>query len=208
MSRVFAVHARPATHRAVDRAVAALPGVGLAGHSSSAAEAIRVFQALAPDALTVDVRLADGDGIELAAELIAARPGLRVVLLGPATDGPLRRAVLAGIAGHVPDPTGTAGHLPSPTAGPGHPPAPAGVDRVAAALREVLAGRIAFDSRVLAGALRAGPPAQLSRREREVVELLGDGLPAAEVARRLRLTESTVRTYAARARAKRQQPDT
>ncbi|MBY8873687.1 response regulator transcription factor [Micromonospora sp. PLK6-60] len=194
MSRLFAVHARPATHLVVEHAVGTLPGVVLAGHSASAAEAVRVVQSLAPDALTVDVRLPDGDGIDLAAELLAARPSLRVVLFGPATDGRLRRAVLAGIAGHLPGPAGGAGDRPGVTE----------VDRVAGAIRDVLAGRVAFGSRFLTGALRAGTPTGLSGREREVTELLGAGLPATEIARRLRLTESTVRTYAARARAKRE----
>lgn len=182
VSTVFALHTRPATHLLVSRAVAALAGTELVGVSSRAGEALRVLDILAPDALTVDVRLPDGDGIELASAVRARRPGLRVVLFGSATDRLLRRALTAGVSAYLP-------HT-------------AGVGQAADAIRDCLAGRASFPSRSLAGALRGGTPAGLSRREREVSELILEGLSPVEIAGRLGVGESTVRTYAARARAK------
>ena len=182
VSTVFALHARPATHLLVTRAVAALPGTELVGVSSRAGEALRVLDILAPDALTVDVRLPDGDGIDLASLVRARRPALRVVLFGSATDRLLQRAVAAGVSAYL--------------------PRTAGVEQTADAIRDSLAGRASFPSRSLAGALRSGPPAGLSRREREVSQLILEGLSPVEIAVRLRVSESTVRTYAARARAK------
>ncbi|MGC5018950.1 LuxR C-terminal-related transcriptional regulator [Micromonospora sp. DT47] len=182
VSAVFAVHARPATHLLVSRAVATLPGTELVGAGSSAAEAARVFDNLAPDLLTVDVRLSDGGGIDLARRLRADRPDLRVVLFGRTTDRLLRSAVTAGVSAFLPG---------RPEVGP-----------AADAIRDSLAGRASFSSRSLAGALRSGRPVGLSRREREVNELILDGLSPVEIAGRLRVSESTVRTYAARARAK------
>lgn len=182
VSTVFALHTRPATHLLVSRAVDALPGTELVGASSRASEALRVLDILAPDVLTVDVRLADGDGIDLVSAVRARRSGLRVVLFGSATDRLLRRAVTAGVSAYL--------------------PRTAGVGQTVDAIRDCLAGRASFPSRSLAGALRGGTPAGLSRREREVNQLILEGLSPVEIAGRLRVSESTVRTYAARARAK------
>ncbi|MFC0004181.1 sigma factor-like helix-turn-helix DNA-binding protein [Micromonospora siamensis] len=182
MPKLFTVHARTRTHLLVRQAVAALPQVELVGSSGTAGEAVRVLGTLAPDALTVDVRLPDGDGIDLAVRLRDLRPQLRVVLFGPASDTLLRRAVAAGMPAYLPV----------------HPEA----GQVGTALRDCLAGRTSYPARFLAGALRRDPPARLSPREREVAALVGDGVPAAEVAVLLGISESAVRTYLARARAK------
>lgn len=182
MPRIFAIHARASTHTMVGRAVATLPRVELAGRSASAVEAVRVFDTLAPDAVTVDVRLPDGDGIELAQRLRARRPGLCVVLFGPATHRLLHRAVSAGISGYV--------------------PATSGAAQAAAAIRTCLAGRDSFSSRTIAAVLRHGGSVELSPREREVDKLIRERLSPAEIAERLRVSESTVRTYLARVRTK------
>jgi DNA-binding NarL/FixJ family response regulator len=141
-----------------------------------------VVETLAPDAVTVDVRLPDGDGIDLALRLRAARPGLCVVLFGPATPRLLRRAVTEGPSVYVPSTAGAA--------------------QVAAAIRSGLSGRASFASQSLSDVLRRGAVADLSPREREVDKLLREGLGPAHIAIRLQLSETTVRTYVARVRAK------
>lgn len=182
MLRVFAVHARASTHLVVGRAVDALPRTELAGSSRSAVEATRLIDELSPDAVTVDARLPDGDGIEFAEWLHARYPGLGLVVFGPPRDGLLVKAVTAGVSAYV---TATSETAP-----------------VAAAIRSSLAGRCSFSSGSLAGALRTERRSALSRREREVVQLSRDGLGPTEIARRLQLSESTVKTYLTRARAK------
>lgn len=182
MPTVFAIHGRARTHLFVSRIVATLPRAELVGRSDSAAEAVRVFDTLAPDAVTVDVRLPDGDGIDLALRLSTRRPGLCVVLLGPATDLLLRRALTAGISAHLLE--------------------TADVAQATAAIHHCLAGRTSFPSRSLTDALRNGRTVNLSPREREVNALIRDGLSPIEIADRLHVSESTVRTYVARARAK------
>ena len=49
--------------------------------AAGVAEARQLAPAWRPDVLLADVRLADGSGIDLAVELLAAQPGLRVVLM-------------------------------------------------------------------------------------------------------------------------------
>ncbi|MFB9234537.1 LuxR C-terminal-related transcriptional regulator [Plantactinospora siamensis] len=185
MPTVFAIHTRPGTHLVVRRAVATLPGTELAGRSTSAVEAERVFDTLAPDAVTMDVRLPDGDGIELALRLRARRPELCVVLFSPPDTRLLRRAVSAGITTHVTPPVEVA--------------------EAAAAIGVCLSGGASFGTRSLARLLReAAEPGkvELSPREREVGRLLAAGLSPAEMAEVMHVSESTVKTYLARARAK------
>ena len=70
------------------------------------------------------------------------------------------------------------------------------------AIRAVAAGELWFDPRVLPAPGRAGaasePPSALSTltaREREIVSLIGEGLRNEEAARRLGITEKTVRNH-------------
>jgi DNA-binding NarL/FixJ family response regulator len=179
---VFSIHSHASTHLLVSRAVAAMPRTELAGSSASAVEAARVIDTLAPDAVTLDARLPDGDGIELAERLRINHPEIGVVLFGLADDRRLLRAVAAGVSGYLPTATEVA--------------------QAVAALRGCLTGRGSFSSRSLTGALRRDPSSTLSRRETEVVELLRAGLGQGQIADRLRISESTVKTYVARVRAK------
>jgi DNA-binding NarL/FixJ family response regulator len=155
----------------------------LAGSSTSAREATRLIDTLSPDAVTLDARLPDGDGIELAEHLHADYPGLGLVLFGPSCDRLLLRAVRAGVSAYVAGAT-------------------ADVPGVAAAIGSCLAGHNSFSSRSLAGAVRNDRAWVLSRREREVTELVRDGLDPAGIARRLQVSQSTVKTYLNRARTK------
>jgi DNA-binding NarL/FixJ family response regulator len=182
VTTVFAVHADASIHLKVSRAVSALCDVELAGRSVSALEALRIFATLAPDAVTVDARLPDGDGIDLAQRLRFHRPDLCVVVFGPAVPRLVRRAVAAGALAYVAK--------------------TADVAKTAAALEACLSGGASFSSDTLNAALRAGQPVGLSRREQQVFELARDGLTSGEIAVRLEVGETTVRTYVARLRAK------
>ncbi len=182
MATVFAIHAHAATHLIVSRAVAAVPRTELAGSTSSAVVAARVIDTLAPDAVTIDVHLPDGDGIDLAERLRANRPGLAVVLFGPAPGRRLLRALAAGVCAYVPEPV---------EFGP-----------TMAAIRDGLTGRGSFSSRSLTDALRNDRSGTLSHRERQVARMLHEGLGPAEIAKRLSISESSVKTYVSRIKAK------
>jgi len=182
MATVFAIHANAVTHLIVSRAVAAVPRTELAASTSSAVEAARVIDTLAPDAVTIDVHLPDGDGIELAERLRANRAGLVVVLFGPAPGRRLVRALAAGVCAYVPEPV---------EFGP-----------TVAAIRNGLTGRGSFSSRSLTNALRYDRSGTLSHRERQVARLLHEGLGPAQIAKRLSISESSVKTYVSRIKAK------
>ncbi len=55
-------------------------GYRVVGHATTVAEALRQFELLAPDAVLLDVRLPDGDGVDLAGKLSARRHPPTVLL--------------------------------------------------------------------------------------------------------------------------------
>ncbi len=187
MVRIFTVHARPLTRYGVAQALIGAPDFELVGQTASAAEALRVAVALEPDAITVDHRLPDGDGIELAAQLRAARPGLGTVVLGPARDRQLiLRTAACGLSAYLPE--------------------TAAAEELVAAVRHSVTSGNGFSARFLAAALRRGGRSAgdgtLSGREQQVLHLVQQGLGPREIADRLELGESTVKTYLSRIQAK------
>ena len=128
-----------------------------------------------PDVALLDIELPGGSGLDAAEELREKAPWCRVLILTTfGRPGYLRRAMEAGAAGFlVKD-------------GP--------VEELATAIRRVLAGESVVDPALAAAALSAGPN-PLTAREREVLTASVDGATVADIAGRLRLSESTVRNY-------------
>ncbi len=128
-----------------------------------------------PDVALLDIELPGCSGLEAAAALREAVPGCRVIILTTfGRPGYLRRAMEAGAWGFlVKD-------------GP--------VEDLAAAIRKVLAGERVVDPALAAAALSAGP-SPLTARERDALSAATDGATIADIARKLHLSESTVRNY-------------
>lgn len=167
---------RGGLRRAFDRA----GDFEVVGEAGSIAEALGVLDRRAPDVLVTDVRLPDGDGIALTAQVRAANPTIGIVILTMyAGDEHVFAALDAGASGFVGK--------------------DAAVEEVVAAARHAAVSPSAFTARDLSAAMqrrRAAPPGpQLSPREREVLELLVDGLVIAQIGRRLYISESTVKTH-------------
>ncbi|MFF4717547.1 response regulator [Streptomyces eurythermus] len=127
------------------------------------------------DVALLDIELPGMSGLDAAAELRTRAPGCRVLILTTfGRPGYLRRAMEAGAAGFlVKD-------------GP--------VEELAAAIRRVLAGETVVDPALAAAALSAGPN-PLTPRECEVLKASVDGATVADIATRLKLSESTIRNY-------------
>ncbi|MEU2503624.1 response regulator transcription factor [Streptomyces sp. NPDC007863] len=128
-----------------------------------------------PDVALLDIELPGRSGLDAAAELRDEVPDCRVLILTTfGRPGYLRRAMEAGAAGFlVKD-------------GP--------VEELAEAIRAVLRGETVVDPALAAAALGAGPN-PLTAREREALAAAVDGATVADIAGRLRLSESTVRNY-------------
>jgi two-component system, NarL family, response regulator DesR len=128
-----------------------------------------------PDVALLDIEMPGGDGIEAARELATAVPDCRAVVLTTfGRPGFLRRAMEVGAAGFlVKD---------------------APVAELARAIRAVVAGERVIDRELAAAALAIGAT-PLSAREADVLREAADGATVAEIARRLFLSEGTVRNY-------------
>nr|WP_211659080.1 response regulator transcription factor [Phytoactinopolyspora halophila] len=149
------------------------------GEAASLADARRIAETGKPDVAVIDVRLPDGSGLELAQSLRASRPEVGLVILTMyAGDDQLFAALDAGASAFVPK------SAPS--------------DDVVAAARHAAARPSSFIAADLAEAMHrklnpSGP--QLTRREREVLGLLADGLGVSNIARKLYISESTTKTH-------------
>jgi DNA-binding NarL/FixJ family response regulator len=82
--------------------LAAASGLRLVGEASSGAEALRVFQALKPDLVLMDVHMPDMDGPSTARALLARAPGTKILAwtVSESSDD-LLRMMQAGCAGYV-----------------------------------------------------------------------------------------------------------
>lgn len=150
------------------------------GEAGSVGEARAVLGRLRPDVLVTDVRLPDGSGIDLAAEVRRGSPTTGIVVLTMyAGDEHLLGALEAGASAFV------------------NKDAPS--DDVVAAARHAVASPRSFSATDLAGAMQrrlatpTGPA--LSPRETEVLHLLAEGLSAGQIGRRLFISESTIKTH-------------
>jgi DNA-binding NarL/FixJ family response regulator len=147
--------------------------------AGSVAEAVDAAAEHQPDVVVVDVRLPDGNGLDVARQLREHNGDVGIVVLTMyAGDEQLFGALEAGASAFV------------------SKDAPA--DDVVSAARHAVVSPRSFSATDLAEAMRrkltpSGP--QLSPRENEVLQLLADGLGVAAIARKLFISESTTKTH-------------
>jgi two-component system response regulator DevR len=182
-------------HEIVRRGLADLlsddPELSVIGEAGDLAQALARIPALRPDVAVLDVRLPDGNGIELCRELLSKLDDLRCLILTSFTDEQaMLDAILAGASGYVvKDIKGM---------------------ELATAIKEVGAGRSLLDNRAAAALMQRlrtntqqdGPLAGLTDQERKLLDLLGEGLTNRQIAERMFLAEKTVKNYVSRLLAK------
>jgi two-component system response regulator DesR len=138
-------------------------------------EVVGAAQSSRPDVALLDVEMPGLDGIEAAAALRAAVPGVRVLMVTTfGRPGYLRRAMEAGAAGFVVKDT------------------PA--TQLADAVRRVQQGLRVVDPSLAAESLVAGT-SPLTGRESDVLRAAREGGTVADIAKELHLSEGTVRNH-------------
>ena len=181
MTRVFLVDDHEIVRRGIAELVDAEPDLEVVGEAGDAKQALARVAATRPEVAVLDVRLPDGNGIDLCREIRSRYPEISCLILTAYDDDEaVRSAVLAGAAGYVvKDIRGQA--------------LVEDIRRVAAGKRLLPA---AAGRRVVASLVAPAPADPgLSLRERQVLEFIADGLTNRQIADRLELAEKTVKNY-------------
>ena len=162
------------------------------GQASDGAEALSLVESTAPDVVLMDLRMPRMDGVEATRAIRERHPEVAVVVLTTyADDESIVAALTAGAAGYLTK--------------------DAGRDDIRRALEAAVAGQTVLDPAVQATLLKAAQqgsarplalPDDLTDREAEVLGLIASGLTNQEIAERLFVAETTVKTHVNRIFAK------
>lgn len=191
MVKVFLVDDHEVVRRGLVDLLGADPELDVVGEAGSVAEAMARVPDARPDVAVLDVRLPDGNGIELCRDLLSRMPDLRCLILTSYTsDEAMLDAILAGASGYVvKDIKGM---------------------ELARAVKDVGAGRSLLDNRAAAALMaklrgaaeKQDPLSGLTDQERTLLGLLSEGLTNKQIADRMFLAEKTVKNYVSRLLAK------
>jgi DNA-binding NarL/FixJ family response regulator len=194
--RILVVEDHPLFRRGVVTLLEGVPDLAVAGVAVSGEEAVHRAAELRPDVVLMDLQLPGISGIEATRAIVAADPGVHVLVLSLFEDeDSVFLALRAGARGYV---------LKD-----------ADEEELTGAIRAVGRGEAIF-SRAIAGRVLAffAQPREaakvfpaLTDREREILGLIAQGHPNPSIARRLSLSPKTVANYVSAIFAKLQVAD-
>jgi two-component system nitrate/nitrite response regulator NarL len=180
--RVLIAEEHPLYREGVVRAIKERPELELVGEARDGREALAMIKELQPDVAVLDVKMPELDGLQVANALVRDAASTRVLMLSAFVD---RQIVFQAVA------AGAAGYLSKDA------------DRL-----EITNAIIAVNhgDTVLAPEVQAGVAAEvrsrwrpdvpsLSERERQVLEMIAEGMLAPEIGRRLYLSPATVKSH-------------
>jgi DNA-binding NarL/FixJ family response regulator len=178
--RVLVVDDHAIVRDGLERLLNGADGIEVVGTATDGVEVSDAVEANAPDVVLMDLSMPVVDGVEATRRLTKDHPDVKVVVLTTFAD---QRRILDALE------AGASGYLLKD----------AEPDEVIAAIRTVVDGGAPLDpkaARVLLDAQRQSKPGrELSGREREVLDLLATGLANKHIARRLGITERTVKAH-------------
>ncbi len=181
---VFLLDDHEIVRRGVRELLEAEADIVVVGEASTADEAIQRIPAVQPDVAVLDVRLPDGNGVEVCREVRSRMPNLACVMLTSfSDDDALFEAIMAGAAGYV---------LKQIRG-----------NELVSAIRRVASGESLLDPAVTAKVLhRLRHPsddderlAKLSPQERRILDLIAEGATNRQIGNTMHLAEKTVKNY-------------
>ena len=160
-------------------------GIEVVAEASDGADVVELARLTSPDVVLMDLSMPRTDGVEATRRLAEECPEVRVVVLTSFTErSRVQRALAAGAIGYVLKDSEP--------------------DDLLRAIRSARAGHVPIDPRVAAALLPRDEPrpdgaeAALSSREREVLALVAQGFANKQIAKRLGITEGTVKAHLGR----------
>src|SRR2546423_2777036 len=189
--RVFLLDDHEVVRRGVRELLEAQPDFEVVGEAATAEEGLARIPPTRPDVAIVDMRLADGNGVEVCRDVRSRDAGIQCLILTSfGDDDALLDAIMAGAAGYLLKQS-------------------KGTDLVDA-VRRVAAGESLLDPELAARAverLRAAPEeddriAGLTDQERKILDLIAEGLTNRQIAERIFLAVKTVKNYVSNMLAK------
>jgi two-component system, NarL family, response regulator DevR len=182
--RVFLLDDHEIVRRGVRELLEAHDDLEIVGEAGTAAEGMARIPAIKPDVAVVDMRLPDGNGVEVCREVRSRDASIQCLILTSfADDEALFDSIMAGAAGYLLKQI-------------------KGTDLVDA-IRRVASGQSLLDPNVTARVLerlRKGPEederlARLTAQERKILDLIAEGMTNRQIGERLFLAEKTVKNY-------------
>jgi two-component system, NarL family, response regulator DevR len=182
--RIFLVDDHAVVLDGLSELLGSVPGLEVVGTATTAAQALARIPAVAPDVAVLDVQLPDGNGVDVCREIRSLVPQTYCLMLTSHDDhDAVVASVLAGASGYVLKEVRTAGLVD--------------------AIRQVAMGRSLIDPSVIARVMdqvRTSSSSDdkvggLTPREREVLDLMTDGLTNRRIGEQMFLSEKTVKNY-------------
>ena len=184
LTKVFVVDDHELVRKGLIDLIDAEEDLSVVGSAANCEEAVVNFAALDADVAVLDVRLPDGNGIELCRELISLKPELKVLMLTSFQDDEaLLGAVLGGAVGYLIKDIKNLELL--------------------ASIRKVAAGESFLDTKLISSVTNrlrenknpASEIYELTDQEQRVLEFIGEGMTNREIAKNMFLAEKTVKNY-------------
>ena len=180
MIRVMVVDDHAILRQGLERLIATTEDLELVGMASDGEEAVELARERDPDVVLMDLSMAGTDGVEATRRIVAADDEVRVVVLTSfGEESRIADALNAGAHGYL------LKHIDP--------------DDLLAAIRSAHAGDVPLDPRagrvLLDQRRRQGRADDLTKREEEVLRLVGEGLANKQIARRLGIGERTVKAH-------------
>jgi two-component system, NarL family, response regulator DevR len=182
--RIFLVDDHEVVREGLAELLSEVPEFEVVGEAGTAEQALPRILAARPDVAVLDMRLPDGNGVDVCREVRSALPQTRCLILTSYDDqDAVLASVLAGASGYVLKEVRSSALID--------------------AIRQAAMGRSLIDPALIAAVVERvtdksptdSKLASLTDREREVLDLVAEGLTNKQIGERMFLSEKTVKNY-------------